>query len=274
MTIRRQRRTPVIHIVPDLIHTYIGIVPTPTVCDGVEIWIKRADGAALEFECTQPTPCCGQKRNRCDTGGCGCGSRQARYLLRYPAYDVKGEKVGFRWDDNLHALPPGRYTAEVRMCDRVCHEFEFISPDCREVGGEGTVENLLYQGGGCPLPDGQRDDTGGTFTLWHNYAGKLIMPTRESSMTLEVDPPPFKETRDLEVQPQLILTDGVIEEVVDVRYVNGHVVGVERGGENAWPVGTCIRFAWTPDNLERAGYDNPNLISYGDLFECDDEGCD
>lgn len=267
MSIRRQKPAFTLHLEQDLIHTYIGVEPEPADLSQVEVWIKRADGAVLPYECSQPTPCCGQRRDRCNTGGCGCGHKNARWLLRYPAFDYQDGRVGFRWDCNLHNLPPGRYKAEIRFCGRVCAQFEIVSPRCYDVAGGGAVENLLYQGD-CPAAEGARDDVGDVFVGWYNYKTETTATIEPLDVLMEVDLPPAAAVWNKKPFPELEITDGVVTEVAKVLFVNGPVIGLGRTDKNRFVTGACVRFAWTPNNLDAAGYDNPNLIGYDDLWDC------
>lgn len=267
MTLRRQKPNFTLLLEQGVIHTYIGVEPEPAnLCD-VEVWIRRADGAALPYECTQPTPCCGQKRTRCDTGGCGCGHKNSRWLLRYPAYDYVDGRVGFRWDCNLHNLPPGRYRAEVRFCGCVCAQFEIVSPHCYEVAGGGNVETLLYEGD-CGPADGARSDVDPVFIGWYNYKTETTAALEPLDVLLEVDYSIKEEHWDDRPLPELVVSDGVITEHMKVLFVSGTIIGVGRTEQNRFLPGACVRFLWTDANLEAAGYDNPNFIGYDDLFDC------
>lgn len=274
MSLRRARHTPLVQIVPDLLHLYIPMEPAladDEVCN-IELWIKRADGTTLPFSCDKPAPCCGAKR--CNTGRCGCGRRDARWLLRYPAHDYQDGHIGFRFDTNLHRLPAGLYTAEIRDCGKACHRFEIEAPCCRQFGG--SAETRLYHGE-CGDPDGFRDDVDPVFAAWYNYKTTTSRPIGPDDTLLRVALPTRPEAWEAPF-PELVVSDGVAEEAMQVTFANGTTLGVKRTERNRFFEGACVRFVWTDANLEAAGYKNPNLIGCEDIFCCGtmpcDEGCD
>lgn len=266
MTIRRERLGPSIEIEKDLLHSYIHMLPEPQCPTDVEVWIKRLDGADLQFSCVQDTPCCGQPRKSCSTRGCGCGRNRGRWLLRYPGYDYRDDRIGFRWDCNLHQLPAGRYLAEVRVCGKPCHHFEMVSHCCPEFGGE--AESQFYAGD-CGPADGARDDVDGTFDAWLNYKTELREPLARTDIIMRVKAAPPQAAWDGTL-PELVVYDGVNEVRLQVKWVNGSSIGVENPKGIPFVAGACVRFMWTPNNLAAAGYKNPNFIGYEDLYDCGD----
>lgn len=266
MSIRRERLAPRIEIEPGLIHSYIPMQPEPeNLCD-VEVWIKRLDGKDLRFECVQETPCCGRPRKDCTTRGCGCGRNRGRWLLRYPAFDYRDGHVGFRWDCNIHNLPGGRYRAEIRVCGRPCHSFELEAPCCPQFGG--TAENQIYQGE-CGPADGAHEGTSNVFRYWLNYKTTTVEPFDTLDQILRVALAPVQGAWDGPF-PELVVSDGVNEERMQVTWVNNKSIGVKASGDIRFMTGACVRFMWTPNNLEAAGWKNPKFIEYGDLYDCGD----
>lgn len=109
MTLRRQNPGATICITDQLAHTYIPMSPEPADLALVDVHIKRADGTTL-----------GEEGNVNATD----------WLLRYPAADYDAGYIGFRWDDELHALPVGRYIAEIQVDCVPCGRFELVQPLC------------------------------------------------------------------------------------------------------------------------------------------------
>lgn len=273
MTIRREKLSPLIHLEPNLLHTYIPMWPEPDCLANIEVWIKRANGESLPFSCDQDTPCCGKPRKKdCwgSTKSCGCSCKDNRWLLRYPAYDYQDGSVGFRWDNNIHQLPPGRYVAEIRDCGKVCHLFGIVSPGCRQIGG--LAENQLWTGE-CGDADGDREGVEPVFGPWYNYKTTLTQALEPNDVLLRVKRAPNKEAWTAPF-PELVVSDGVNESEAKVLFVNGTTIGVGREDSHKFLAGACVRFMWTPNNLADAGYDNPNFIGYEDLYDCGSSGDD
>lgn len=100
MTARRGACRRIIEVTPDLAHTYFPLPHRPTDIAEYEVWIRRA-GARCKDPCKPGLP----------------------WLLRYPAHDDVENFLGFRWDNELHELPPALYYAELRCGDTVCDRF-------------------------------------------------------------------------------------------------------------------------------------------------------
>lgn len=115
-TLRAQRFLPIVHVTCETAHTYIPMTPEPKDLTEVDVHIKRMDGTEL-----------GENDGAC------C----APWLLRYPAHDYRRGSIGFRWDGELHKLPPGQYIAEIQIDCVPCHRFTLLVTKPR-FGGTST----------------------------------------------------------------------------------------------------------------------------------------
>lgn len=272
MMSRRQDKHLLIQVIPNLLQISLPMDPEPGDLCQIELWLRRARSDNLPFICDRPAPCCGAPR--INTARCACGQPDSRWLLRYPASDYGDGNIVFRLDANLHRLPPGEYLAEVRDCGKAIYQFEVEVPSARSVGAAGAEIALFTGDGTCPDAGVARDDADNTFSSWFGYQSTLHgAMSRATTVIAVVDMP--AAPADGDQLPELVVSDGVSEERVTVTWVNRQFLGIARGlTPVAFAPGACIRFAWTPNNLEASGYKNPNFIECSDIWCCGTMDCD
>lgn len=275
MTGHRPDKSLLIELVPGLLQVSLPVDPEPGDLDALELWIKRADNDTLPFVCDRPAPCCGGPRR--NTGRCGCWGRNSRWLLRYPAFNYQDGKLQFRLDNNVHHLPAGSYTAEVRDCGKACYQFELYVPGCRAIGAAEATGDVYTLDGECPDAGTVRDDVDDTFKAWLNFRSVTLGELAPDGVYIQLESEPNPAPAEGSTLPELVITDGVAEEWLQLKWVNGTFMGVIRASTNRFLAGSCVRFDWTPNNLEASGYKNPNFIECEDVWCCGtmdcDEGC-
>jgi hypothetical protein len=97
--------------------------PEPRDLKRINVYIKRADGTHLGED----------DMRKCNP-----------WFLCYPAADYDAGHIGFRWDEDLHGMCPGRYIAEIRDGCTPCARFELVVPECEHQVG-GTFKNLTRE---------------------------------------------------------------------------------------------------------------------------------
>jgi hypothetical protein len=179
---------------------------------------------------------------------------QQRWLLKYPATYVDGDGLTvFRFDAKVAELPSGRYEMEVRRGCDVCTLVEIVvPPGCATLG---ALLSLPYTSYNYPArPEGVT----AMFDLIASLTTSLCAPLAKTDTALPLSDADKAILCGLVLcRPvQLVLDDGVQQEIVEFSGCSAGNVVVRRGVGGtvplAFPNGTGLNFAWTPQNVTNA----------------------
>ena len=180
----------------------------------------------------------------------GRGGRRAP-LLSYPAFRIdEYGRLAVRWDQHLHALPVGRYAANVLVDGVVCGIFEIDKTYCCPLDvRDAQSADLVNPPARQPKPEGVTD----VFDAIYDWTSTTTCQLNPGDTTVAVADSGALCDTVLCRQPQLVITDGVTREVVTfVGCIGENRLELERSGANTIQAGAIIRFEWTPDNVVAA----------------------
>lgn len=177
------------------------------------------------------------------------------WALRYPAWVVENGGVTWLFDGLFAKLPLGRYEAEVRYKKEPISAVELELVSAPVVSGVGATPVPLHNA--TPMttkPAGVTD----MFLPFYGMEAPLTRILEKSDTTLPLSAADAARLCSAVLcQPvQLVLDDGVNRETVEFSgCVDGAPV-VVRGATDCsqyrFPVGTTLRFEWTPMNVTNA----------------------
>ena len=178
-------------------------------------------------------------------------NRQPAPLLRYPAFRVDEHgRIAVRWDQRLHALPRGRYVAQVIIDGLVYGMFEVDKTYAAVLDVAAMASTDMVQ----PPPRGDKPEgltdmfdeiyTWSSVTTCQLNAGDTVVRVKDAAQL---------HNAVLCKAPQLVITDGVTREVLQlISATSAQELAVERSGATPIQAGSIIRFEWTPGNIALA----------------------
>lgn len=219
---------------------------------------------------------CYQKiRLTCDTLGtlfpaqsCGCSGPapnianveawirrrgECEFRLKYPAWDVSCDGwIEFRWDDQLFALKPGRYEAELRNNGFVCGRVELIiGPDC-------TISARRHrplQGRVLAYPTTKPAGANAVYDAIAGYKATLCAVLERGATVLPLCGPDLAAlcAASLCKPVQLMISDGVNSELITFSGCVTANAAIERGSPQfKFPIGSEVTFVWSAQNVAGA----------------------
>ena len=174
------------------------------------------------------------------------------WVLEYPAFDtdIQG-RVRFVLDDQVHALMPGRYEAQVRRGCYVCGSFEIdLDKSCAvDVSDVTAVDGETLK-----IVNGEIPGVTDVFNTINSLDVQLCAVLEPSDTRLPLAAAEKAELCAIVLcrEVELVLTDGVKSEVVRFAGCTDGEVVVTRTDPARFPVGTKLCFTWTENNVAAA----------------------